>query len=151
MRLTQMNPAEWKEVAAFVDTLCLPVTSIRIQEKEIQMENGEMVQYFAEELEKNLTGRLLLLPSISYTGQNPEVFKSYLNEIIKDIRQSGFYYFVFILDGSLKDLIQEYSNEDYQNILLYSMDLSKDATQSEIEEESKKLYQKVLELWQHQS
>lgn len=151
MRLTQMNPAEWKEVATFVDTLCLPVTSIRIQEKEIQMENGEMVQYFAEELEKNLTGRLLLLPSISYTGQNPEVFKSYLNEIIKDIRQSGFYYFVFILDGSLKDLIQEYSNEDYQNILLYSMDLSKDATQSEIEEESKKLYQKVLELWQHQS
>ena len=151
MRLTQMNPAEWKEVAAFVDTLCLPVASLRIREKEIQMENGEMVQYFAEELEKNLSGRLLLLPSISYTGQNPEIFKSYLNEIIKDIRQSGFYYFVFILDGSLKEVVQEYSNEEYQNILLYSMDLSKDATQSEIEEESKKLYRKVLELWQYQS
>lgn len=77
MRLDQINQDGWKEVAAFVDTLCLPVASVRIKEKELDIKNGKMVQYFAEELEKTLTGRLLLLPSVSYTGQN----RRFLNRI----------------------------------------------------------------------
>ncbi|MBH8584879.1 MULTISPECIES: DUF2487 family protein [Thermoactinomyces] len=151
MRLDQINQDGWKEVAAFVDTLCLPVASVRIKEKELDIKNGKMVQYFAEELEKTLTGRLLLLPSVSYTGQNPEVFKSYFHEIIKDIRQSGFNYFVIVYDGRLKALVEESYGENKQNLLFHAMELSPEATQSEMEEETRKLYEKVLELWQHQS
>jgi hypothetical protein len=151
MRLDQINQDGWKEVAAFVDTLCLPVASVRIEEKELDIKNGKMVQYFAGELEKTLTGRLLLLPSVSYTGQDPEVFKSYFYEIIKDIRQSGFNYLVIVCDGKLKALVEECFTEEDQNLLLYAMELSPEATQSEMEEESRKLYEKVLELWQHQS
>ncbi|MBH8601301.1 DUF2487 family protein [Thermoactinomyces sp. CICC 23799] len=151
MRLDQINQDGWKEVAAFVDTLCLPVASVRIEEKELDIKNGKMVQYFAEELEKTLTGRLLLLPSVSYTGQNPEVFKSYFHEIIKDIRQSGFNYLVIVCDGKLKALVEECFAEEDENLLFYAMELSPETTRSEMEEESRKLYEKVLELWQHQS
>lgn len=151
MRLDQINQDGWKEVAAFVDTLCLPVASVRIEEKELDIKNGKMVQYFAEELEKTLTGRLLLLPSVSYTGQNPEVFKSYFHEIIKDIRQSGFNYLVIVCDGKLKALVEECFAEEDENLLFYAMELSPEITRSEMEEESRKLYEKVLELWQHQS
>lgn len=48
-------------------------------------------------------------------------------------------------------MVEESYGENEQNLLFHAMELSPEATQSEMEEETRKLYEKVLELWQHQS
>ncbi|MBA4602564.1 DUF2487 family protein [Thermoactinomyces mirandus] len=147
MQLMQLKPEDWKDVASYVDTLCLPVTSTRIQDKEIILENSKMVQYFAEDLERKLIGRLLLLPPIPYMGGNAELFNLYLNEIIKDMEQSSFYYLVLVIDGTLKNAVREIRETDSIKIMPYFAELSKDPAQEEIDEVRESLYQKVLEIW----
>lgn len=146
MRLVQLNPEEWKDVASYVDTLCLPVRSIKIRNKEIMLKNSRMIQDFAEDLERKLGGRLLLLPSITYMGGDFEIFNSYLDEIITEMEQSGFYYMVFIIDGALKDNV-EMRETDSVKILSYFTELPEDPAQTEIDEARESLYQKVLAIW----
>lgn len=147
MRLVQLNPEEWKDVASYVDTLCLPVTSIKIRDKEIMVKNSRRVQDFAEDLERKLGGRLLLLPSITYMGKSVGIFNSYLDEIITEMEQSGFYYMIFIIDGALKDNLREMKETGSVKILSYFTELTEDPAQTELDEARESLYQEVLEMW----
>ncbi len=147
MRLVQLTPEEWKNVASYVDTLCLPVTSIKIENKEIMVKSSRMVEDFAEDLERKLGGRLLLLPSITYMGGNVEVFNSYLSEIITEMEQSGFYYIVFIIDGALKEHVKEMRKTEFMKVISCFTELPEDPTQTEIDEVRESLYQKVLAIW----
>ncbi|MGA8943858.1 MAG: DUF2487 family protein [Thermoactinomyces sp.] len=147
MRMEQLTPEKWKDVASYVDTLCVPVVSIQIREKEIMLKNSRLVQDFAEDLERKLGGRLLLLPSAIYLGIKEEVFRSCLDEIIKSMEQSGFYYLVFIIDEALKDVVKEMTEAGSVKILPYFVELPENPVQTEIDKARESLYQKVLEIW----
>jgi hypothetical protein len=154
MKWKSMNQEEWKDVAAFVDTLILPIHSVELRDKQVGIENSRLIEWIAESLEQKLTGRVLLLPAISYIGQNHDVFKMYLNEIIKEINHSGFYYLVLITNRDrafLADWLGEYSPQGFFKAIHHAVDLGGEGTEDHWDWEEEALYQKVLEMWQNRS
>lgn len=154
MRLATMNLNEWQEYAKYVDTLCLPIYSISIQDKQIDMEHGRTLERVVSVLERRLTGRILLLPTISYIGQNQEAFLSYLNEIIKMMNQSGFYHLILVTDQQHTFLCEDVKTQDPNQLLQVFCHVCKfgqDLSDEVIERETDILFQNVLQMWQNQS
>ncbi|TCS93377.1 DUF2487 family protein [Hazenella coriacea] len=145
MELMTMSDRDWQEVSPFVDTLCIPVSGIRIQQKQIFVQQSRLLERVATSLEKKLKGRILLLPTISYIGQNHEVFMAYFNEIIKEIKDSGFYHLVIVSTESLSvcDPSQQIK------VLTHQVNLEDTATDEQLEQAVHLLFQDVLQMWQN--
>jgi len=155
MRWKHMNENEWKEVAAFVDTLLIPIHSLQLRDKMVGAKQSRLIESVAEELERSLTGRILLLPSISYIGQNPDVFKAYISEIIKEMNQSGFYYLVMVTDRDhcfLEDWLMTEPPSGFLSTVCHVVNSSEEQYDDEaLEAERELLYEKVLHMWQNHS
>lgn len=106
MRLTSIRtaPEEWKEKAAYIDTFCLPVYSFRLQNKEPEFNELETVERISAQIERELTGRLLLLPPIVYIGKNPSTLHQYIQEVIASFAEAQFHHFCLIYPkGRIKE------------------------------------------------
>lgn len=151
MRLNTMVADQWKQYAPYVDTLCLPIYSIRIKDKQIEVRHGQVVESVVSLLEKQLTGRLLLLPSITYVGQE-EAFFSYLKEIVKDLSGSGFYHLVLVTGEEAHSLCEKVQAEislPTMQIISHAVQTAGMATDEQIEQESGIIYQRIINMWQN--
>lgn len=145
MRLLEMNQEEWQKVASYVDTLCLPIYSLSFSDKQWQEREMKMCEYVAHSLEKQLAGRMLLLPAICYTGAELPLFRDYLRNLLQNWQNSGFHYMILI--GS-----QKYLQEDDEKkipFFLYQATLSRgnEIAVEEFDQATEKLYEEVLQLW----
>lgn len=145
MRLREMNKEEWQKVASYVDTLCLPIYSLSLADKQWQDLSMKKCEYVANSLEKQLTGRVLLLPAICYTGEELSVFRDYLRSLLQSWKNSGFHYVILI--GNQKYLLGE--DEEESPFTLYQAVLPEgnDSNVEEFDQAMEKLYEEVLELW----
>ncbi len=98
MRLTSIRsaPEEWKEKAAYIDTLLLPIYGFQLQNKEPELSELEAVDRISAQIERELTGRLLLLPPIAYVGKNPSTLHKYIQEVISTFIEAQFHHFFLI-------------------------------------------------------
>lgn len=106
MRLTSIRtaPEEWKEKAAYIDTFCLPVYGFQLQNKEPEFNELEAVERISAQIERELTGRLLLLPPIAYIGKNPSTLHRYIQEVISSFAEAQFHHFCLIYpEGRIKE------------------------------------------------
>lgn len=145
MRLLEMNQEEWQKVASYVDTLCLPIYSLTLTDKQWQDESMKMCQYVAHSLEKQLAGRMLLLPAIAYTGDQLSIFRNYLCSLLQSWQKSGFHYVILI--GNQKYLQEEDEKELPFSLYQASLPEGNDVAMEELEQTTEKLYEEVLQLW----
>ncbi|MFC7442111.1 DUF2487 family protein [Laceyella putida] len=155
MILKGIDREQWRSVAAYVDTLLLPIAPVKLVHKELHVDVSAPIDELASDLEEKLTGRLLLLPGISYIGQNQEVFKSYINEIIKEMVNSGFTYLIMLADRTQTTILAEvqeaFAEQTGLNIMIHTVESSEREPEAGLERTKEQLYQKVLEMWQNHS
>ncbi|SEN28408.1 DUF2487 family protein [Lihuaxuella thermophila] len=151
MRLNTMDMDQWSQYAPYVDTLCLPIYPLRIKDKQIEIQRGQVVERVASLVEKQLTGRLLLLPSITYVGQE-EAFFAYVTEIVQDLAGSGFYHLVLVTDGEVHALCEKVRAETSappMQIISHGVQTATILTDEQIEQEAGIIYQRIIDMWQN--
>lgn len=137
MRLATMDLQDWQEQAPFVDTLCLPIYELQFANKQLDIVRGREIERIASLVEKKLTGRLLLLPAMSYVFD-----KAYLARVIDKLQQSGFNYLLLLTD---RDDIQM----DNPVVSCFSVPTDGDTplSEEEIEAQAEKCFQHVVDWW----
>ncbi|MDR6224486.1 DUF2487 family protein [Desmospora profundinema] len=96
MRLSQVDPDEWNQLAAYVDTVLLPVYRIRFPDKRLDVEEAKRINRVAAKVEAELQGRLLLTSPIPYTTEQTDVWHRYLEEVVHDLAASPFPHVVIL-------------------------------------------------------
>jgi hypothetical protein len=138
MKLLKQNVSNWSDVAPFLDTICLPVYRYKMEQKELQLEEAHLITYITDELEKRLSGRMLLLPAFSLFSSDDKLLTHTLDHLNKELVDSGFHYsFVVIIEGNWR-----LENEDASFRVL---NINKDATK---EAELEQVYGQILSIWQ---
>jgi hypothetical protein len=145
MRLLEMNQEEWQKVASYVDTLCLPIYSLSFTDKQWQDASRKRCEYVARSLEKQLAGRMLLLPAICYTGGELSIFREYLRSLLQSWQQSGFHYVILI--GNQKYLQQNDEKEVPFSLHQAILPQENDTAMEELDQATEKLYEEVLQQW----
>lgn len=107
MRWIKDDVEKYVTAKEYVDTAVIPVQSFQLsQEEQLVKETfaGEVLSIYANEIEKELSGRLLLTPTYTYNKQvsiDSEVTR--LNDWVKDIKTQPFeHVFLLTLDLDLK-------------------------------------------------
>jgi hypothetical protein len=150
MRLWTMDQREWQTVAPFVDTLVLPVCPVELKEKRLFLDLAKGIERIADGLESRLAGRILLLPPVYYVPQNPDVLKSYFEEIIKDMKETGFDHLV-VVGAEEPDRPADGDGQGPVKILWHTTGKEIETGTDAWEEELEKLYNDILNLWQSHS
>jgi Protein of unknown function (DUF2487) len=151
MRWNTLNPDEWKKVATFVDTLCLPVYSFTLKEKQPERKRSDALEEVANRLEALLAGRLLLLPAIPLVSGNKEVMFSYLREIIRDMNGSGFLHLVILADSALGVGEAFTVTEEVAGLFrvaVVEVDTEKALASGDLAPEVDRCYSRILDMWQ---
>ncbi|SHE42806.1 Protein of unknown function [Seinonella peptonophila] len=144
MRFSTMSLDSWREIAPFVDTLCLPIYSLEITKEKLELSRGKMIEFLVDSLEKQLAGRMLLLPSIPFFGDYEGEFTPFLTSILNNWQNSGFQFVVVVMD---QDYSFQFPEVEPLQILPYVLKTDDIQDVEQIDEESKELYQEVLQLW----
>jgi hypothetical protein len=150
MRWNTLNPDEWKKAAPFVDTLCLPVYSFTLKEKQPDRMRSDTLEEVAARLETLLAGRLLLLPAVPLISGNREVMFSYLREIIRDMNDSGFLHLVILADRTL-GLEEAFAEQEVAGLFratVVEVDTEKAHTSDDLASEVDRCYSRILDMWQ---
>jgi hypothetical protein len=138
MKLLKQNVSNWSNVAPFLDTICLPVYRYKMKQKELQLEEAHLITYITDELEKRLSGRMLLLPAFSLFSSDDKLLTHILDCLNKELVDSGFHYsFMVIIEGNWG-----LGNEDAS---FHVLNISKDADK---EAELEQVYGQILSIWQ---
>lgn len=145
MRFATLQTGDWEKVAPYVDTLCLPVYNLSLTEKKLGLSKGKMIEFLVESLEKKLAGRLLLLPSVSFTGDSGERLQAYLEDVLQGFDSSGFNYVSLVTDQDIRlDMIESQVTFKLHQHILQTEDITDvEAIDREVEE----FYQEILDLW----
>lgn len=107
MKWTKSDVEKYVEAKEYVDTVVIPVQSFQLSKDDQLIKDtfaGEVLSIYANEIEKELSGRLLLTPTYTFNKQSDikqEVAR--LNEWIADIKEQPFeHVFLLTLDLNLK-------------------------------------------------
>lgn len=139
MRLLEQDIMNWINISPFLDSVCIPFYRYQIVQKELQLEEADLIEYISEELEKRLIGRLLLLPPYSFMGNDEHLIVHAIASIRKELVHSGFHYaFMVILEGS-------WGKEFVDQPLLHILSVNKEKDR---ELELERVYQEILAIWQ---
>lgn len=98
---------KYVEAKEYVDTAIIPVQAFQLSKDEQLVKDtfaGEVLSIYANEIEKELSGRLLLAPAYTFNKQsNIEKEVARLNEWVADIKEQPFdHIFILTLDLDLK-------------------------------------------------
>lgn len=139
MRLSQMDAEEWKQMAAYVDTLLLPVYRIRFPDKQLDVEEAKRINRVAAKVEEALKGRLFLTAPISYGTQKQDVWHRYLEEVIHQFVAAPFIHVVVLAptEWDLPNL------STVRNVLYISVSAEED-----IENAATRTVEKIVSMWQ---
>lgn len=107
MRWLKEDVEKYVQAKEYVDTVVIPVLPFQLsQDNQLVTDTfaGEVLSIYANEIEKELSGRLLLTPIYTYNKSSQiEQEVSRLNEWIADIKTQPFeHIFVLTLDLNLK-------------------------------------------------
>lgn len=114
MKWIKKDVEKYIEAKEYVDTVVIPVQSFQVSNDEQLVKDtfsGEVLAIYANEIEKELSGRLLLTPTYIYNKSSDITNEvSRLNEWVDDIKEQPFEH-VFLLTLDL-DLKKEEKNLD---------------------------------------
>lgn len=107
MRWLKDDVEKYVEAKEYVDTVVIPVQPFQISTDDQLVKDtfaGEVLSIYANEIEKELSGRILLTPTYTYNKLSKiEQEVTRLNEWITDIQKQPFeHIFVLTLDLNLK-------------------------------------------------
>jgi len=107
MRWLKTDIEKYVEAKEYVDTAVIPVQGFQLSEDNQLVKEtfaGEVLSIYANEIEKELSGRILLTPTYTFnklTNIEKEVMR--LNEWITDLKNQPFeHIFILTLDLNLK-------------------------------------------------
>lgn len=141
LHLATIDLKDWQENASYIDTLCLPVYSLRFSEKQLDLNRGKEIEKIAHWVEEKLTGRMLLLPAISYADESDQVFQQYVQQVVSELKNSGFHYLVILTDQKLK------LEDDSTLSILQIPTLEEPRTSEQLEELAKHFVEQIIDLW----
>ncbi len=141
MLLSTLELKDWKKVAPYVDTVCLPIYSISNANKQLNLQSAQAIEQIATLLEKKISGRLLLLPAICYAEGEPSIFQQYLIHLMREFLRIGFHYVVTISDHPIPTM----DPKEIEQIHC-CMDLDR-FTEEEIVRFAERCFQQTLDLW----
>lgn len=99
----KLSEQDWKKVAPYVDTLLVPVLNIDLANKAELGEEQQVILNAAAEVERQLTGRLILMPPVPYIA-NETWFQAYISSIRRRAEDGGFRHLFFILQETSLEL-----------------------------------------------
>jgi hypothetical protein len=145
MRLETFQPDEWSKSALFVDTLVLPVYSLKVRDKQFHFEEASAFLHVINELERRLTGRVFLLPAIPYVPERLESLKLYLQEVCQMLSESGFAHLLIVTDEDRVNMCKEVLPE---SAILHCLSPKDSSLEEWKEKELAIIMQELLKLWQ---
>lgn len=103
MIFEDLDVSVWKKAAPYVDTVLVPVLNVLPDDKLSLVTERENSRVAALEIERQLKGRILLMPYIAYAGDEPS-FYAYMAGVEENIRGMGFTYVFFAVDENMARL-----------------------------------------------
>jgi hypothetical protein len=150
MRWDTMIMQDWEEYASYIDTICIPIAPTQLNKNVTGFLHWvRVMNEIGLNLERKLTGRLLLLPMIPYRGENKDIFLTYLKEIITQLSNLGFHYFILLFHYRDKEISEEFTQQYGDNLAVssYFTRIKVTASVEEMEAEAQFLYQQILHIW----
>jgi hypothetical protein len=136
MRLLEQTKEGWSSVATYLDSLLLPVYRYKLKEKQLHLTEANLIEYIAEELEKRLIGRVLLLPAVALLGEHGQSLQQIVTTASAELGKSGFHFsFLVIIEGTLDQFPEGFYP------LVVNKDVDRDL-------ELERLYEEILNIWQ---
>lgn len=100
MKWNKKDISQYKEVKEYVDTLILPLLPITLdtnKDAEKFAWQGELIDLFSAELERNFTGRIFLMPSYQYiNASDREKEIERINYWVQDAKTNPFQHIFFL-------------------------------------------------------
>lgn len=148
MKWSQLDTTEWGRYAPFLDTLLLPVFRLRFEEKQPKLEEAAGIGAVADLLEKTLTGRVLLLPPIPYSGASPKVFRPYVESVLSQLGGSLFHHLILLVPEDLAEEWGELQSPDSIKLLVAGVTVYRLVSDQDIQTEAERLQARIIRLWQ---
>ncbi|PTX59921.1 uncharacterized protein DUF2487 [Melghirimyces profundicolus] len=118
MRLSSLNQADWYRWAPYVDSLLIPLYSVRIPGKQPDLGEAEQIREVADRTERSLTGRLLLLPAIPYGVEDIGLLRRYVEAIMQDLHKSGFHHLFLLAPDFYRDGLKAEREDPWELLTL---------------------------------
>jgi hypothetical protein len=148
MKWSQLDAIEWGRYAPFLDTLILPVFRLRLEEKKPRLEEALGIGTVADHLEQSLTGRVLLLPPIPYSGTSPKVFRPYVESVLSQLGNSLFHHLILLVPEDLAEEWEEIQNPDFITLLVAGVSVQRLVSDQDIQTETERLRDRIVRFWQ---
>lgn len=137
----KLHDHDWSKVAPYVDTLLIPVININLEDKAKFDEQRTDSLYAAAEIERQLTGRVILMPPVSYIT-NDAAIQSYVTSIRRRAQNSGFGHLFFLIEGALIEETEDIDWGDYLEVPPMP------SSSAEASNEIRKLCEQIIQIWQ---
>ncbi|MDN4594244.1 DUF2487 family protein [Polycladomyces subterraneus] len=148
MKWSQLDATEWGRYAPFLDTLLLPVFRVRFEEKQPKLEEALGIGVVADRLEQSLTGRVLLLPPIPYSGASPKAFQAYVESVLSQLGDSLFHHLILLVPDDLAEEWEEIQSPDLLTLLVAGVAVHQLVSDQDIQAEAERLQERIVRLWQ---
>lgn len=102
----KLTDVDWGETAPYVDTLLVPVININLTSKAQFNNQRHHSLHVAAEVERQLTGRVMLMPPIAYIT-NEAWFQSYVTNIRRRAANGEFAHVFFLIDETVLEQTQD--------------------------------------------
>lgn len=132
---------DWHSVAPYVDTLLIPVIDVNVTDKAKLNEGWPDTLNAAGEIERQLTGRVILMPPIPFIA-NDEWMQALVNDIRSRVESGEFTYLFFLMD---EDLRRRTPDVDWGTCLTFS-DMPSSPTRTT--EQIRQLCEQIIQKWQ---
>ena len=137
----KLETENWQKAAPYVDTALIPIVNVYASSKEKWSKLEDDALYAAAAIERQLTGRVMLMPLIPYIT-NESWCKTYVGEIGCRVREGGFTSAFFIL---AEKTVRELPDLGAEELVLVPV-LS--ANEAERSEQIQQLCEQIIGKWQ---
>lgn len=127
----------WQKAAPYVDTILIPVVPLPLHDKAQLGKEPLKCQKHAIDIERQLTGRVVLMPPVIHVVNEPW-FQSYIQSIRQRAIQGGFNHLFFLLDEDTQQMTPDI--DWFDHLIIPKCD--------QREAQIRKLCEQILDIWQ---